>query len=138
MREMDLSAVTYYMGLQLDGWAKSTTFYCPIVAYLDEFKKTSGLLGACGRDIRELDSAITTADQAFQNRKAARGRAVARFKAEGMASTTGEPKRGRLMDCSKKERMLAGRAVQLGCAKSQSSCTLRAEARRIYQQLSRF
>jgi hypothetical protein len=46
---MDLRTVKY-MGLQLDGWARSSPFYWPIVTYLDEFKKTSGLLGACGHD----------------------------------------------------------------------------------------
>jgi hypothetical protein len=89
---MDLSTVKHYIGLQLDGWAKTSPLYCPISAHLDDFKKTSGLLGACGHDIRELDSAITVADKAFENLKAVRERAVLRFKAEGISSSTDELK----------------------------------------------
>jgi hypothetical protein len=85
MQEMDLSKAKYYMGLQLDSWCKSTSFYCPIVAYLHDYKKTSGLLGACGHDTRELDDAIATADKAIENLKAVLERAVARFKAEDIS-----------------------------------------------------
>jgi hypothetical protein len=63
-----------------------------VLSYLEDLKKTSGLLGACRHDIRELDSAIAAADQAFQNLKAVRERAVLQFKAEGISSTTDELK----------------------------------------------
>jgi hypothetical protein len=87
---MDLSTVKHYIGLQLDGWAKTSPLYCPISAHLDDFKKTSGLLGACGRYIRELDSAITVADNAFQDLKEARERSVALFKEEDLSLPTDE------------------------------------------------
>jgi hypothetical protein len=62
----------------------------PVVAYLDDFKKTSGLLGACGHYIRELDSAITVADNAFEDLKEARERSVALFKEEDLSLPTDE------------------------------------------------
>ncbi len=52
--------------------------------WLEDFKKSSGLLGACGVDNRELESAIATAEKAMDNLKRCRELTVARFKAEGV------------------------------------------------------
>jgi hypothetical protein len=85
---MNLNTVKHYLGLQLDGWAKASPLNCPIVAHLDDFKRTGGLLEACGHDTRELHSAITMADQAFENLKFVRDQAVARFKSEDLSVPT--------------------------------------------------
>ncbi len=80
------------MGMQqLDGWCKSTPFYCPCAIHLDrdEFKKTSILLGASGHDNRELES-DRHSGQTNRELKAARDRAVARCKAEGVCFTVDE------------------------------------------------
>ncbi len=62
---MDPAALTkiIMMCSQLDQWCKSSANYCPLRNQLDEYKNTSALLKACGRDNKELDTAITAADQ---------------------------------------------------------------------------
>ena len=75
---MELNSVTTIMSTQLDGWCISHSF----VDHMDQFKKTSALIGACGHDNRELEIAIAEADKAIENLKSAREQAVARFKAE--------------------------------------------------------
>jgi hypothetical protein len=91
---MDLKTIKTFVAMQLDGWSKPTSMFCPVANRLDEYKNTSALLGAWGHDNTELESAITTTVSAFEHLKAARNRAVNRFMAEGVSSsTTDEPKR---------------------------------------------
>jgi hypothetical protein len=63
---------------------------------MDQHKETSALLTACGHTTEELDSAIVTADKAIENLKAARERAVAWFKAEGVCFSVDESKRRKI------------------------------------------
>ncbi len=93
---MELKTVVKYLNMQLDGWCKSNPFYCVIAATMDEYKKTSSLIGACWHDNRELEDAIAGADTAFKLLKAARERAVARFRAHGVCFHVCEAKRKEL------------------------------------------
>jgi hypothetical protein len=58
-----------------------------------EHRQTSALLGACGHDNGELEAAIAGAEKAFDALVAARTRAVARFKAEGVCFSVDESER---------------------------------------------
>ncbi len=81
--KIDLKIITSFIGKQLDGLCKSSMYYCPMGQTLDKHNKTRALLGASGRDNRELDSAITAADKTFKMLNTVQDLAVACFKAGG-------------------------------------------------------
>jgi hypothetical protein len=89
---MDLRAVTTILGMQLDKWCVSNSFWCPMKHALVEYKQTSALLRACGHDNRELEEAIAGVDKALDVLTAARERAVERFKTEGVSLSVYESK----------------------------------------------
>ncbi len=93
---MDLCAVTAILAGQLDTWDRYGPYYSPVTTVLDYDRKTSALLSACGYDNRELESAITAAEKAFEDVRRARNLAVARFKAEGVYFAVDETKRSEI------------------------------------------
>ena len=81
---MELPTLTRFLCLQLDEYGQ---FCHPFAVELNTFRQTSALLEACGHDTGELDAAILAAERASLELKAARERAVARFKTGGVCFT---------------------------------------------------
>lgn len=99
--QMNLNTVVTYLAQQLESW-KALPYYCPCTQDLNNYRKTSELLQACGHDVHELNAAIITTEKAFKELKFAREQAVARFTAEGVCFTVDEDKR-RELEAKRKE-----------------------------------
>ncbi len=83
---------------------------------MNEYKKTSARLGACGHGNRELEGAIACADKALEAPKAARERAVAQFRAEGVSFSVDEGKRKEVEAARLQERLAIKHAMcDCGC-----------------------
>ena len=94
VHEMNTDTITAFITKQLDEWCGRGYSWDKLGTYrMDDYKQTSTLLGACGHDTRELDQAITDARVVLDVLVAARDKAVARFKAEGVYFTVDESRR---------------------------------------------
>jgi hypothetical protein len=89
---MEMPSVVGYLNMQLDLWCFDMTFYCRVGSRMEEYRKTNQLIKACGHDTRELEGAIAHADKAFELLKAAREKAVAQFKVDGVCFTVDKAK----------------------------------------------
>ena len=90
---MNRTTITSFIAKQLDQWDRRIAPWDQATYRMDDYRQTSELLGACGHDTRELDQAITDTRVVLDRLVAARDKAVARFKADGVCFTVDEGKR---------------------------------------------
>ena len=93
--EMNTSTIATFLAKQLDQWDRRIAPWDQATYRMDDYRQTSELLGACGHDTRELEKAIIDARVVLDRLVAARNKAVARFKAEGVIFVVDESNRKR-------------------------------------------
>jgi hypothetical protein len=90
---MDTNYLATFLAKRLDEMLPHGGYYCALTGSMAPYRETSSLVYACGHDTAELDRCISAVEKAIADLKAAREKAVVKFKADGVCFIVDETRR---------------------------------------------